>query len=462
MNTKNFSLLLLVLLAWLAPAGAAPKHTAPTPTPPTRFALVIGNDRYETAIGPLRNTGNDARAMAKALRSLGFSVIEKHNVTRDELMAALLQFRGKLSGAEVALFYYAGHGLSYAGSNYLIPIKSGYRPTDSDETARRLLAETKLFNAEQAVSEMSQAGSKCNLAILDACRSTPAARDPKTRDAAPAGGLVEMSPPAGSLVAFATDSGHTAEDGDGANGLYTGELIKNLLTPGLSIEQIFKRTRASVMARSGGKQVPAEYSRLVGDDVFLLSAPRATPLPAIPAAPATPITLVDINTFARSGDAAHCVEALRTFTKAYGLDDHSDAPLALLLDQVKTGLRDPQTAKTKAEPALKTCELVLGAVHDCLAPNHPQRATLIAKANNRRGDALLLLDRPEEALVAYNDAMAADPEDGYIYYNRGCAFLQLGRLEEAKADFTTAAGEKYRHSAVHTLAEKELAKMKQL
>ena len=76
---------------------------------PARIALVVGNNRYEPAVGPLRNTGNDAKAMAKTLRTLGFTVIEKHNVTRDELLAAMLQFRAKLSGAEVGLFFFSGH-----------------------------------------------------------------------------------------------------------------------------------------------------------------------------------------------------------------------------------------------------------------------------------------------------------------------------------------------------------------
>jgi uncharacterized caspase-like protein len=94
----------------LAALAAAPACSAEEVKRP-RLALVIGNSRYETAIGPLRNTVNDAKAMAKALRTLGFTVIEKHNVTRDELMASELQFRSKLRGAEVGLFYFAGHGL---------------------------------------------------------------------------------------------------------------------------------------------------------------------------------------------------------------------------------------------------------------------------------------------------------------------------------------------------------------
>ena len=132
---------------------------------------------------------SDAKAVAKTLRGLGFAVIEEHNVTRDELLEAVAEFRAKLRGAEVALFYYAGHGISVAGSNYLIPVKSGYKPEGADDTTLRLLAETKLFNAEQVVAEMSAAGARCNLVILDACRSTPVARNPRTRDVANPGGL---------------------------------------------------------------------------------------------------------------------------------------------------------------------------------------------------------------------------------------------------------------------------------
>ncbi len=430
-----------------------------------RVALVIGNSRYEDAVGPLRNTGNDAKVMAKALRFLGFTVIEKHNVTRDELMTALLQFRGKLRGAEVGVFYFAGHGISVAGANYLLPVKSGYSPGNASGTDLRLLAETKLFNAEQAVAEMNDSGVGCNVVILDACRSTPAARNPQSRDAATAGGLVEMSPPAGSLVAFATDAGHTAADGDGANGLYTEELIKHLLTPGLSIEQVFKRTRAGVMQRSGGHQVPAEYSRLIGEDIYLAGLAAAKPsIPTeeqIPKAQALPVpTLAEINKLAADGEVGGCLGLLHRYVKSHGPGHRADVPLAILLAQVKEWLRDPKTSESNAELALQSCELILPSISDCLVAGSPERADLAAKAYNRKGDALLLLKRAEEALSSYNSAAELDPDDGYIIYNRGRAFLALNRREEAKADFTMAAGAKFKHSGVRKLAQQALAEMK--
>ena len=445
---------LLAFAPMLPTAPAKPMETS------SRVALVIGNDRYEAAVGPLRNAGRDAKAMAKALGNLGFTVIEKHNVTRDELLAAMLQFRARLRGAEVGLFYFAGHGISVAGANYLLPIKSGYTPEAAGDAERRLLAETRLFNAEQAVAEMIDAKTRCNLVILDACRSTPVARNPGTRDATSAGGLVEMNPPAGSLVAFATDAGHAAADGAGANGLYTEELIKHLLTPGLTIEQVFKRTRAGVMERSGGTQIPAEYSRLVGDDIFLAGPASVVRAEKAPAKTDALLTLAEIQKLAITGDPAVTIQALRTYVGSHGPEAHDDVPLATILERVKETLRDPTIAKLNAEEALKTCDLVLSAIADLLSSDHPQRGILNAKAQNRRGDALLLLGRPKEALASYNAAAALDPNDAYILYNRGRAFLALDRKDEAKADFTTAAGAKFKRSGAHKLALDALLEMK--
>lgn len=452
--------LLLLILIWVLALGTT--HAA-EPGKPGRVALVVGNNRYEATVGPLRNTVNDAKAMAKTLRALGFVVIEKTNVTRDELLAAMLQFRNKLRGAEVAVFYFAGHGISVAGSNYLLPIKSGYSPEATSETGLRLLAETKLFNAEQAVAEMSNAGVGCNLVILDACRTTPVARNPATRDAAKSGGLVEMNPPAGSLIAFATDAGHAALDGSGTNGLYTGELIAQLRTPGLTIEQVFKRTRAGVMERSGGAQIPAEYSRLVGDDIFLAGpapakpAESTTPEEPIPKGEPVPVpTLVALKKLATAGNAEPCIEAIRRYVRSHGPTAQVVAPLTTLLDHVKENLRDPKTAVTCAAAALQSCDLILPAIDDCLPPGHADRAMLAAKAHNRRGDALLLLDRKDEALEAFDQALAFTPDDAYIRYNRGRTLLALERKDEAKVEFTAAANAKGQQSGARKLARAAL------
>jgi tetratricopeptide (TPR) repeat protein len=438
----------------------APAQTTPKP----RVALVIGNARYEAAVGPLRNAVNDAKAVAKTLRGLGFSVTEEHNVSRDDLIEAVAGFRARIKGAEVALFYYAGHGVSVGGSNYLIPIKSGYQPEGGDDATLRMLAETKLFNAEQAVAEMSAAGGRCNLVILDACRSTPIARNLRSRDAANPGGLAEMNPPAGSLIAFATDAGHTARDGDGANGLYTGELVKHLQTPGLTIEQVFKRARAGVMERSDGAQIPAEYSRLVGDDIYLAGptapVPAPPPEPTLPkAAPVKIPTSRAINQLAAAGHVAECIEALRVTAAANGPGDFAAAPLDALLESVKEDLKQITGPSPKVAQAMKTCQLALDAIRDCLPPDHARKSALTAKASNRLGDCLLLSGRAEEALQSYDTAVELAPDDSYPVFNRGRAHLALGHTEEAKADFTTASNPKFNQPTARKLAQKALADM---
>lgn len=442
----------LLLAAFALRTDAAPKPSA-------RTALVIGNAKYEAAVGPLRNTGNDAKAMARTLRDLGFAVIEKHDVTRDQLLKAVVEFRSTLTDAEVGLFYFAGHGISVAGSNYLLPVKSGYTAEGADDVTLRLLAETRLFNVEQAVADMKASGARCNLLILDACRSTAVARTGRTRDAASPGGLTEMKPPAGSLIAFATDAGQTALDGEGANGLYTEELLKNLRTPGLTVEQVFKRTRAGVLERSNGGQIPAEYSRLVGEDIFL-AGHAAVPQPMASApAPALP-ALDDISKLAAAGKAQECTAALQSLAQAKGPGDYAAQPIETLLDQVKEDLKDATTASPKAEASATTCELILHALRDCLPASHEQKIPFTAKALNRRGDALLLLGRADEALDAYNAALPLTPDDSYILYNRGRAHLALGSTAAAKADFTSAASDKFKHPGAKKLATAALAKLK--
>lgn len=440
----------LILLCGLLLAGSCFAEST------KRTALVIGNARYEQDAGPLRNTVNDAKAVAKTLRSLGFEVIERHDLSRDQFLSAVEDFRKTLSGAEVAVLFYAGHGISVNGANYLVPVKSGFPPGGAaDEVALRMLAETRLFNAAQAVADMSEAGSRCNLVILDACRNTPLLPS-KTRSFA-GGGLAEMNPPAGSLIAFSTDAGRTALDGDGANGLYTSELLKNMATPGLTIEQVFKRTRAGVLARSEGSQVPAEYSRLVGDDIYL--AGRSTPVAEAAPTKAEPPAISEIQKLAASGKSAECVTALQEIAAARGPGDYAVQPLDTLLERVKIDLARSTAASPRVTDAEATCALVLRVLPECLPLDHPMAASLFVKASNRRGDALLLLGRPQDALNEFDAAIGLAPCDAYIFYNRGRAHLALGDTEKARADFTEAVSAKYDQPGARKLALAALEKL---
>lgn len=446
-RVSRVAFLSLNILLFAIPVQAAP-----------RTALVIGNDRYESTAGSLRNSGNDARAVARALRQLDFAVIERHDVTRDQLLKAVADFRKTLPGAQVGLFYYAGHGLSVSGANYLVPVKSGFESDASDDTALRLQAETRLLNAEQIVADMNSAGAACNLIILDACRNTPLARRTATRSYATRGGLSEMTPPAGSLIAFATDAGRVAFDGDGSNGLYTEELLKNLLTPGLTIEQVFKRTRAGVLKRSDGGQLPAEYSRLVGEDIFLAGVAPTSPPTLTPEPTPTPTLLpsaADILTLAKSGRTEETLAALRA------ADRKGDpaAALEVLLDQVKDDLKETKGPSSRAVSAENSCALILTALPEMLPADSPRLAELTAKAHNRRGDALLLLGRPREALTAFDAAQPLAPTDPYILFNRGRAYLAVGDKPAARADFTAAADPKFDKPLARKLAREALDRL---
>ncbi len=215
-----------------------------------RVALVVGNDAYTDA--PLRNARNDARSMARALEGLGFEVTLVENATRQTLTGAMATFGDRLEPNDVALFYYAGHGVQVDSENYLLP--TDFRGTSASEVR---------LNAIEA-SKVQQLLRPARIAmlILDACRNNP------FTGARGGSGLAAMEA-RGSLIAFATGAGQTAADlGNGANGLFTQELVKALGLPGLSVQEVFRRVRQSVYDASAGRQFPAVYDGLLGEFAF--------------------------------------------------------------------------------------------------------------------------------------------------------------------------------------------------
>lgn len=222
-----------------------------------RKALVIGNSEYTSS--PLRNPVNDARAMEKALRDLGFEVTTGYNLKDYREMLRLIQdFGAGLKEGSVGLFYYAGHGVQHEGVNYLIPTQANIRQ-DRDIVLEGV-------SLDWVLAEMDYAQNDLNIIILDACRNNPYAsklRSPKRGLAAPS---IEKFPEL--LIAYATAPGGVAEDGTGSNGIYTEELLKNIKTPGLSLSQILMQTRKGVMSRTNGVQIPWDSSSLTEDFYF--------------------------------------------------------------------------------------------------------------------------------------------------------------------------------------------------
>lgn len=219
-----------------------------------RVALIIGNANYTNA--PLKNPANDAKAMANALRGLGFEVIEHINANQETMETAITSFGNRIKKGGVGLFYFAGHGLQVNGENYLIPLKA---KIDKEQQVKY-----RSVNLGLVLAEMDAASNPMNIVILDACRNNPF----KTSSRSANRGLASTTAPTGTFIAYATAPGSVAADGNGANGLYTQELLKMLRVPGLTIEQVFKKVRAKVLQQTGGKQTPWENSSIIGDFYF--------------------------------------------------------------------------------------------------------------------------------------------------------------------------------------------------
>lgn len=220
-----------------------------------RVALVIGNSRYKDA--PLPNPANDAKDMSDALRKLGFDVTAYTDTSRADMMRAIEKFGQALRRGAVGLFYFAGHAMQVNGVNYLIPVDAQIN-TEVD-------VEVESVDANRVLNAMRTAGNRLNIVILDACRNNPFARSSRSATR----GLAEMQAPTGTLIAYATAPGRTASDGNRRNGLYTQELVEALRTPGLKVEDVFKRVRIHVLEKSGRTQEPWEHSSLIGDFYFI-------------------------------------------------------------------------------------------------------------------------------------------------------------------------------------------------
>ena len=233
----------------------------------TRVALVIGNSAY-TKVAPLRNPQNDANAMADSLERLDFTVVRGINLDRSGFVRKIREFSRAAAGADVALFFYAGHGLQVNGSNYLAPIDA----TIGDETD--LEFEAIQLSAILGVMEREE---RINLVFLDACRDNPMTRSLSrsmgTRSTSIGKGLAPIETGSGTLIGFATQPGNVALDGEGTfNSPFTTALLKHINTPNLDVAQLMRRVRKDVKAVTNGRQIPWTNESLTEDFAFLTTS----------------------------------------------------------------------------------------------------------------------------------------------------------------------------------------------
>lgn len=246
-----------------------------------RIALVMGNSAYNS-VPKLSNPANDAALVGGMFKKAGFDWIDiRTDLNATEMRKALRDFGGRARDAEVAVIYYAGHGIELDGTNYLIPTDAALE-TDSDVLDEIVALDRALFAVEPA--------KQLRLIILDACRDNPFAKTMKRTVAARAigRGLAKVEPTSpNTMIAFAAKAGFTASDGDSKNSPFAAALVERLPTPGLDLRKAFGFVRDDVLKNTSYKQEPYVYGSLGGDDVPLVAAkptatgPQASPDDAI-------------------------------------------------------------------------------------------------------------------------------------------------------------------------------------
>jgi hypothetical protein len=266
-NCRPLVLIALVapLLALFAGPAAAEK----------RIALVVGNSAYQN-ITRLDNPKNDATLMADTLSSLGFTLIggrAQLDLDKPALDTSVQNFGRQIQGADVALFYYAGHGVQVSGSNYLVPV--GANPT------READVDFQMVDVNLVLRQMQGSGTRLNMVILDACRNNPfGARGLRASD----GGLAQMRAPEGTLISYATQPGSVAQDGSDGHSPYTKALAATVRLAGLDIFQTFNQVGLAVKRQTGGSQQPWVSSSPI-DGTFYFVAPVAAASSPVATAP---------------------------------------------------------------------------------------------------------------------------------------------------------------------------------
>ena len=245
--------------------GAAPVFAT------ERVALVIGNGIYQK-VPTLPNPPSDATDIGRALERLNFKVTQLTNASAAEMRKAIVDFGRSTEGSEMAVVFYAGHGMEAGGENWLIPTDAELR-SDTDVESEAI----SLRSINLQVSKARQLG----LVILDACRNNPFAakmqRSLRTR--AVTRGLALTEPTDNVLVAYAARDGTTANDGDGRNSPFTTALLRNIETPGLEISFLFRNVRDEVMSATKREQQPFVYGSLSKEAIYL--KPPASPTSVI-------------------------------------------------------------------------------------------------------------------------------------------------------------------------------------
>lgn len=269
--------LFLFVAAWLLAAVTVDQAVAAK-----NVALIIGNAAYKK-VSALPNPKNDADAVSAMFKSAGFSVVDvRYDLDHRSFTRVLRNFTDHAKNADIAVIFYAGHGIEVGGTNYLIP---------TDATIERDIdVQDEAISLERLSSSIERA-KRLRLIILDACRDNPFERSMQRTIASRtlvSRGLAKVEPPTDTLIAFAAKAGSTAADGSGGNSPFTRALVKHLTVPGLDIRLALGLVRDEVMENTTPKQEPFVYGSLGGATVALVDPPAKPQSPANQAQPYIP------------------------------------------------------------------------------------------------------------------------------------------------------------------------------
>src|SRR5262245_25857799 len=304
-----------------------------------RVALVVGNSAYQN-VARLPNPEKDASAVAKLFRDAGFdTVVAMNNVTTLDFKRAIRNFEDATIDSDIAVVYYAGHGIEIGGVNYLIPVDAKLAG-DRDAQDEAILIERLVQSVDEA--------KRLRLIILDACRDNPFVanmkRTSRTATRAIYSGLGKVEPTGtATLIAYATRAGTTAEDGGGEHSPYTTALLTNLTAPGLDIRLTFGRVRDQVMKITSGRQEPFVYGSLGGGNISLVPAPEK------PIEPDIANVKADYELVAQVGTK----KAWEVFLGTYKTGFYADLARAQLAKLGERGDSTPSAAPPKAVASLE-------------------------------------------------------------------------------------------------------------
>lgn len=316
---RALAVLALVIIALAAGHGEA--HAA-------RRAFVVGNASYASA-PQLANPANDARDLAQRLEALGYRVTLLLDARRDAFLKGYQSFIAALQPDDLALVYYAGHGLQIGGENYLFPVDAA---VDSEADAK-----TRLVPLNALLADLSRA-TRTRIVILDACRNNPygdkLAQSEATRSAGLARGLARVYAGVGSFIAYSTQPGNVALDGRGRNSPFTEALLRHVTLAGADVHAVMRRVRADVQQATAEQQVPWENSSLIDEVTF---APAAPPPPAAAQPGSSPAAPRHAPEPLRTSQPIQV--AARSYSFVTGLDPKGDNFLALRTAPASAGER---------------------------------------------------------------------------------------------------------------------------